>query len=86
MIPVFVCVGNFDERTLSSSSLTGGTQQSGPSKIGLEATFGAARHTHTWRGLDGNAPIAGTELSGYPSFKKEKNITGKLCARSRVCE
>ena len=51
LIPAFVCVGNFDERTLSSSSLTGGTQQSGPSKISLEATFGAARHTHVaWFG------------------------------------
>ena len=25
--------------------MTGGTQQGGPSKIGLEATFGSARHT-----------------------------------------
>ena len=31
--------------------------------------------THTWCGLGGNAPIAGTELPGYPPFKKEKNIT-----------
>ena len=31
--------------------VTGGTQQSGPSKIGLEATFGSAGHTHVaWFG------------------------------------
>ena len=30
--------------------------------------------------------IAGSELPGYPPFIKEKNITGKLSARSRVCE
>ena len=46
----------------------------------------AARHTHTWCGLDGDAPVAGTELPGYPPFKTEKNITGKLSARSGVCE
>ena len=39
--------------------------------------------THTWCGLDGNAPVAGTELPANPPVKKE-NITGKLSARSSV--
>ena len=43
----------------------------------MEVILVAARHTHVaW--LDGNAPIARTELPGYPPFNKEKNITGKL--------
>ena len=74
-----------EDTFLEQLTVTGGTQQSGPSKIGLEATFGSARHTHVaWFGW--NAPVAGTNLPGYPPFNKEKNITGKLSARSRVCE
>ena len=49
-------------------------------EIGSETTFGGS----TWCGLDGNAPVAGTDLPGYPLFKKEKNIAGKPSARSSV--
>ena len=66
--------------------MTGGTQQSGPSKISLEATFGFC-YTHT-RGVDW---MEMPQLLGL-SYQvilllKEKNIiiTGKLSARSRVC-
>ena len=74
-----------EDAFLEQLTVTGGTQQNGPSKIGLKRRL-VLLDTHTWRGLNGNAPVAETELPGYPPFKKEKNITGKLSARSRVCE
>ena len=79
-----VCLrGEFQRENTFLEQLTEGTQQSGRSEI---RDFWWLLDTHTWCGLGGNAPVAGTQLPGYPPFKKEKNITGKLSEISRVCE
>ena len=77
--------GQFRWEDTFLEQLTQGTQQSGPIVRSDWKRLLVAVDTHMWHGLDRNAPIAGTELPGYPPFK-EKNITGKLSARSRVCE
>ena len=34
--------------------------------------------------MDGNAPLAGTELPGYPPFRKEKNITVSVLRHTNI--
>ena len=34
-----------------------------------------------WRGLDENAPVAGTELPGYPPFKRRRILEALMILR-----
>ena len=62
--------------------MTGSTQQSGPSEIGLETIFWWLLDTHMWRGLDENAPVAETELPGYPPLKRRRILAALIDSRT----